>query len=443
MAFGGGTWITQNKVLPGAYINFISAEKANANISDRGYAAMPLELDWGPELEVITVTSEDFIKNSLKIFGHAYTDDEMLKVREIFCHATTLYTVKLNIDGTKASCDYGTAKYAGIAGNDICIVISADDESGETFTVKVLMNGTTVFEQSGASSTADLEENDYIDWSADGDQAVELYSSESSTGIELDETAGTYLTGGTNGTTTANSHQMALGYLESFSFNTLGCDSDDETVKKLYYEYTKRLRDECGVKFQCVLYNYPADYEGVINETTTLELVYWVTGASAGCAVNASLTNTTYDGEYEFISTYGQSELSSAIKTGQFIFHSVGDDLRVLKDINSFISTTKTKNSDFSLNQVIRVLDQIGNDVAVLFNDSYNGKMPNDKLGRISLWGDVVQYCKKLETLRAIEDFEDDDVTVEEGETKTAVVIELQVDPVAAMDTLYMTVYVN
>lgn len=47
MALGGGTWITQNKVLPGAYINVVSAGIASAALSDRGIATMPLELDWG------------------------------------------------------------------------------------------------------------------------------------------------------------------------------------------------------------------------------------------------------------------------------------------------------------------------------------------------------------------------------------------------------------
>lgn len=40
MALGGGTFLTQNKVLPGAYINFISTAKASATLSERGYGAM-------------------------------------------------------------------------------------------------------------------------------------------------------------------------------------------------------------------------------------------------------------------------------------------------------------------------------------------------------------------------------------------------------------------
>lgn len=36
MALGGGTFVTQNKILPGAYINFVSLASASATLSDRG-----------------------------------------------------------------------------------------------------------------------------------------------------------------------------------------------------------------------------------------------------------------------------------------------------------------------------------------------------------------------------------------------------------------------
>ena len=57
MALGGGTWLVQNKILPGSYINFSSIAKASATLSDRGYAAAPFDLSWGPENEVFAVTS--------------------------------------------------------------------------------------------------------------------------------------------------------------------------------------------------------------------------------------------------------------------------------------------------------------------------------------------------------------------------------------------------
>ena len=60
MALGGGNFLTQNKILPGSYINFVSVSAATAVLSDRGICTMPLELDWGPDEEVFTVTNEDF-----------------------------------------------------------------------------------------------------------------------------------------------------------------------------------------------------------------------------------------------------------------------------------------------------------------------------------------------------------------------------------------------
>ena len=69
MALGGGTWLTQNKVLPGTYVIFSSVAKASATLSDRGHAAAPFKLSWGPENEVFAVTSGEFQKNSKAIFG--------------------------------------------------------------------------------------------------------------------------------------------------------------------------------------------------------------------------------------------------------------------------------------------------------------------------------------------------------------------------------------
>ena len=83
MALGGGTFIAQNKVLPGAYINFISVSKATATLSDRGFAAMGLELDWGQDGQIIEITQGDFQKDSMKLLGYSYADDKMKGIREM------------------------------------------------------------------------------------------------------------------------------------------------------------------------------------------------------------------------------------------------------------------------------------------------------------------------------------------------------------------------
>ena len=55
----------------------MSAATASATLSERGYATMPLELDWGVEGQVFEVTNGDFQKNSLEIFGYDYTHEKM------------------------------------------------------------------------------------------------------------------------------------------------------------------------------------------------------------------------------------------------------------------------------------------------------------------------------------------------------------------------------
>lgn len=73
MAMGGGTFLVQNKVLPGTYINFVSRPRAMGHLGERGVLCMGMELDWGAD-GMITVEAEDFQKETKALFGYAYTD---------------------------------------------------------------------------------------------------------------------------------------------------------------------------------------------------------------------------------------------------------------------------------------------------------------------------------------------------------------------------------
>ena len=438
MALGGGTFLTQNKILPGAYINFISVASASATLSDRGIATIPLDMNWGPEGEVITVELGDFQKNSQKIFGYAYTADELKPMREIFLHAKKVHFFRLNTSGVKATCTYATAKYPGTRGNDLRIVIEANENSQEDaalYDVSTFLGTLQVDQQKAISKMSDLKNNDYVDFN---------------TGASLDLTASTPLTSGTNGTVEDATFQTYLDKMEAYTFNAMGCLSTDPTITALFASFCKRMRDDVGKKFQVVCFRNLADYEGVVSvknglvgDTENPALIPWATGVVAGTAVNKSATNMDYDGEYAVDTDYTQSELEAGIMEGSFMFHLVDDNVVVLEDINTFISVTDEKSSDFSSNQTIRVLDQIANDIAVLFGTKYIGKVPNDASGRISLWNDIVKHHQELQNIRAIENFSPDNVTVAQGDTKKAVVVADYVTPVNAMAQLYMTVYVQ
>lgn len=429
MALGGGTFLTQNKVLPGSYINFISAAKAAGTLSERGLAAMPLILDWGVEGSVFKVDAQQFGKSSLEIFGYANGHEKLKGLRDLFKNIKAGYFYRLN-GGQKAACVYADAKYSGIRGNDIKIVISKNVDNDSLYDVQTLV-GTLKVDLQTVAAMEDLKANAFVDFKA---------------AAEISVTSGTPLSGGTNGdAVTGTDYQLFLDKIEPFAFNALGCPSASAEICSLFAQFTRRMRDEAGVKFQTVLYRNEADFEGVINlqnevagDSNPAALVYWTTGAAAGCAVNKSNTNRIYDGEYEVKADYRQAELEEAIKGGKFILHRVGDSIRVLSDINSLTSFDEDKSSNFGSNQTIRVLDQIANDIAVLFNSKYCGSMPNDPAGRISLWNDIVRQHQELEKIRAIENFNPEDVVISKGEDKKAVVIQDAVTITNAMEQLYM-----
>ena len=435
MALGGGSFITQNKELPGAYINFVSAASASAQLSDRGIVTMPLELDWGEEGTIFEITGEDFQKNSQKLLGYAYDSEKLKGLRDLFMGAKTMYAYRLNGGGEKASNTYASAKYSGVRGNDLKIVIQVNADVENAFDVATYL-GTVKVDSQTVTEAAALSDNDYVVFKKDA---------------SLEETAATPLTGGTNKAVDGTAHQAYLDLIEAYSYNTMGVVTEDDVTKKLYIAFNKRLRDEMGIKFQLGLHRAQADYMGVINvanETSdsgwsAASLVYWVTGAEAGCAVNKSCQNKKYDGEFSVDTNFTQNRLKQAVKNGEFILHNVNADIRVLEDINSMVTTTDDCGAVFKDNQTIRVIDQLGNDDAVLFNTKYLGVVPNNASGRVSLWSDLVKIRQQLQDLGAIENFSDSDVAVVQGDTKKSVIVTGSITVVNAMGKLYMTVTVG
>lgn len=434
MALGGGTFTSMNKKLPGSYINFISASNASSALSDRGIAAMAFNLDWGKDDEVFTVSIDDFQKNAQVIFGYDYSHPKLKGLRDLFLNIRTLHAFKLNSNGVKASNTFATAKCAGVRGNDLKIVIQKNVDDTTKFDVMTFL-GTIKVDTQTVTKASELIDNEYVSFKTSATLAV---------------TASTPLSGGTNGDeiTSAN-HQAFLNKIESYSFNTIGVVSEDKAINQLYSQFAKRMRNEYGVKFQSVTWNNASDDESNINVKNEIVVedgfnkasaVYWTTGVQAGCEINESCQNTVYDGEFKIKTDYTQAELELAIDNGEFVFHKVADDVRVLDDINSLVTTTDEKGDIFKSNQTIRVIDNIGNNIATLFNTKYLGKIPNDASGRVSLWSDVVNIFNELNTIRAIENFDSENVVVEIGNTKKDVIVTVnEIEIVGVMGKLYMT----
>lgn len=443
-ALGGGVFLTQNKTLPGAYINYASVERASGEFSERGYATIALPLDWGATGEVITIEAADLQMRSLELLGHEYTSEKLKPIREIMLGAKVLYLYRINdTGGAKATANVGdnlvaTAKHAGVAGNEITITVENDPDKSGAFIVTTIMRGKVIDKQSVAS-IVELKENSVVSFSTSSENALTVV-------------AGVKLESGTNGTANGSSHSNYLELIERYNFNVIGYSGDDASIKALYKAFMVRLREEEGVKFQCVVLSMDkekANHEALINVKNKAEgddvgaVVYWALGQLAGCPVNRSLTNKKYNGEYQINTKYKSRDAKQALKEGFFFLYEKDNEVRVLDDINSFTEFTAQKNEDFSKNQIVRVLDQRAIDVAIIFNKRHLGKVQNDADGRISFWNELVKHAQTLEKVRAIENYDSKDTAVEKGDMKDSVIVHDYIAPVQAMGKLYQTIWVR
>lgn len=438
MAIGGGTFTAQNKVIPGAYINFVSASNV-INIGTRGIAALPLPLDWGAEGKVISMDAGDFNRNAQTVFGYDPTAAELLLVREAFKRAKTLLVYRVNGGGEKAKCTVGglsvTARYAGIRGNALKVAVLTNPDDG--FDVVTYLSDTAVDTQT-VTAASELVGNDYVTF----------------TGSTLSAAAATALTGGENGTANGTTYAAALTALEVEQFNVIGCVSSESSIKALFVAYVKRLREDEGKKIVAVLANQAgADYEGVISvkngvvlEDGTIvnaeQAVAWVTGASAAAEENESLTNTVYEGAVDVTAKYTKTQYETAVKSGEFVFYGEGGKARVLADINTLTTFAAPKSADWTSNRLIREMDGWATDVAAIFNATYLGLETNNDTGRQLFKADLVSLAKQKERIGTISDFDSSDIVITQGNGKRDVAASCALHFNDSMEKLYMVVTV-
>lgn len=436
----GGIWLSQNKKRPGAYINFKAVPRSLMTVGDRGIVAMGLPLSWGAEGKLIEVLSSDLIDGtSRKLVGFTAFDSasKLLAGALNYCYKALVY--RMDAGGTKATATVGnltaTAKYNGTFGNKINIAVVADDTLYDIITY---VDGAVVDSQK-VSVVGDIDGNDYVDFSGTG---------------ALTATSGTPLTGGTDGTVTdATAYPALFALLKMARWQVYACFSSENTYKANAITFIKQMRDDEGRYVQAVISNYAtADYEGIINSVSSVviddvtfsitDFVAIVAGMTAGADINESNTARVVDSATKIVNPMTDTQIKAGLSAGQFIIsESSSGRIKVEQDINSLHTFTPEKPYDFSKNRVIRVLDEIGTTTKITWEDSYMGKVDNNDNGRAIFKTDLMKYGAELQRLSAIQNFDGvADINVAKGEAIDAVIAEWNVQPVDAMEKLYLNV---
>lgn len=484
----GGTWRIQNKVRPGVYIN-VRGDGKPVLTTPLGRLLMfqNKPLGWGKKGIIELTATSDFTA----LTGHKNTDEVLAPVHEALKNAETVLLLN-DFDGgakstsTKAGVYTINAKYEGEQGNNISVSFApaplADGAKTQDITVTTLF-GTKQVDQAKitlplankeAITAAELTDekqlevhNDYVDITfgtnpADvtkelkGNGEYPLYTAIFN-GL-TQNAANVSLTGGSNGTNKVVDDMNDYLENEFYAVATTAGWDESSNIHKLLVEEIKLLRENVGIKVRAVVPNTSDvvyNYEGVstvlngyvLNDGTVITpniATARFAGMSASATPDQALTYTQLDDAAEAKPKLNNDKTIEALNAGQIVFTTrSGERVVIEQDINSLTKFTSIKPKDFSKNRIIRTLDEICTNTTQTFETSFLGKVSNNEAGRNVFKANRIGYLTGLQNQNMIRDFENSDLTLSQGDEKDAVLMELYVTPVDAMEKLYVNLIVR
>ena len=443
----GGSWQNQNKIRPGVYIRFTSDRGLGLTVSDRGTVAIAEALSWGP---VETVQTIEAGADMTPYTGYDITNPKNRFLNEIFkgtnrtAAPNKVLLYRLGATGQEQAAVTvapltATAKYPGVRGNDISIVITELTSPADTFTVNTVVGGEIADSQT-AETVEDLVANDWVTWGGTGALAA---------------TTNSPLTGGADGTPASADYTDFLTAIEPYKFDVLIYDGTDTTVQDAMVAFVKRVAEENGFYTQLVAAGLTnPDSRFVVNvnsgavlsdgtELTPQQVTWWAGGALAGAAYNEDLTYATYPGAVDVTPLLTNSGYEQAIQAGQFVLWSDDGVVKVEYDINSLVTYTTDITEPYHMNRVMRLLNTIANDIYKQFSDGYIGEVNNNEQGRMMFKSAIVGYLLTIQANNGIQNFEADDVEVLPGEAVDAILVNLAIEAVGSVNKIYVTLEVN
>lgn len=484
----GGTWRIQNKRRPGVYIN-VRGDGKPVLTTPLGRLLMfqNKPLGWGKKGIIELTATSDFTA----LTGHKNTDKVLAPVYEALKDAETVLLLNDFDGGVKATAKKDgvytiNAKYEGEQGNNISVSFApaplADSANTQDVTVTTIF-GTKQVDQvkitlpkasADAIAAAELTKedqlevhNDYVDITfgtnpadvtkeLNGKGEYPLYTAIFN-GL-TQNAANVSLAGGTNGTNKVVDDMNDYLENEFYAVATTAGWDESSNIHKLLVEEIKLLRENVGIKVRAVVPNEQGavyNYEGVstvlngyvLNDGTVITpniAAARFAGMSASATPDQALTYTQLDDAAEARPKLNNDKTIEALNAGQIVFTTrAGNRVVIEQDINSLTKFTSVKPKDFSKNRIIRTLDEICTNTTQTFETSFLGKVSNNEAGRNVFKANRIGYLTGLQNQNMIRDFENSDLTLSQGDEKDAVLMELYVTPVDAMEKLYVNLIVR
>ena len=466
------SWKTQNKRRPGAYFNVVGKGNNN-NGTDIGRTLLPVstQLNWGAK-GIIKLNSDSNFK---ALLGHDIDEPELQTLHEVLKGANTVLLLNNN-DGIAATANDEslpwafTAKYPGTVGNELHVTVQKSDSK---VIVSTLLGSRIVDQQDvNVDKPETLMSNDYIlvkltdrtsptspttKDSGDNAKAPIVKPTSLNPLADLQHDVTVDLTGET--TTPVDISDLLNDAMETEDYDvatTAGFPVDSPIHKQLVEEI-KHLREDNDIKVRGVI-PYTADkvnYEGistvangvVLGDGTELDATVaagFFAGASSSADASKSLTYVEYPDAISAYPKFSNDRTIEALENGEIVFTTKRNETVVIEqDINSLTKVTAEKPVFFSKNRVVRTMDTIVTNTKRTFEDMFIGKITNSSTGRDLFKANRVSYLQSLADANVISDFKEDDISVEAGNDRDSILVNLAVKPLDSMEKLYMTMVVQ
>ena len=450
--------IMQTHILPGFYNTFKAVPMSNYQQNGvLGVAAIGMVMDWGKDDEPTELLSEDLITGaSQRKIGYTISNTEsILPYMLTLISAPRAYFVKMNKNGVKASVTVGDikieAKYKGIFGNNLSVVITENTPSTGKYTIVVNISG--VRRESFVVSNVDellAVNSNYV-----------VFSTEEASPT-ITATTGATLINGTNGTVDTTSYQAFKDELKYKQFNVCAIMLTNDTANQTVIDF---VNNQVKVKNKLVtgiVYNKPmlndrniiSVEQGIECDdfTITTELnIPFVASLRAGCPLNESLTDlnlTELVGARKIINPINDDddvELENAVAQGRFVYRYINDgSVRIVQDINTLVNFTTDEPKGYRKNRHIAIIDYLVNEEQRIAHDGVIGKYSNTEEKRTNVKARFINIFKELFDMGAIREYDPlTDLILNMGDETDKVNVNQVVKPTDSIEIFNVTTNVD
>jgi phage tail sheath gpL-like len=401
----------EKKSRPGVYVRVTNTGIPTAASIPQGIVAAIFKASWGP-LGVPTVLS-----GGVDEVQAVYVSGGTIEAaKEAFRgNAQKVIAYRLGTGGQKASINLKDtaetpadvvkieAKYAGVVGNDLKLVIRDSlSESGKR--ELQVYQGTTLRERFTYTAGTDepqalVDAVNHSNWIAGSKIA-------SGNGSVAD-VSNQALTGGSDPTATGTDYATALSAVEAQDFNVLVTDSEDKTVHATVQAFVDRVRNDgkriigvvgepTSVDFSdrltnCKVFNDLAivyvgnGFKSANGDVEGYKAAARVAGMIASQAITDSLTHATVSGATDLIGAATNAQIEQAIAAGMLVFtFSASKRVQIEYGINTLTAPSANLDDGWKKIRRVRTRDYLIESIVRTW-DPLIGKVNNSPDGRATL----------------------------------------------------------